>query len=153
MAYEEVFQQVAAKYGLDWQLLAAQSWHESAFDPKKVGEAGELGLMQITPVIWEEWSTKVGATDPDVPEENVRVAGAYLAWLSDRLVAAGRGEACWMLAAYSWGANNVLRLLQVHAGWDQVPSQHQDYANAIILCAEANAVSRAIAPSASPIYA
>jgi len=37
----------AKKYGIPWELLLAQLWVESGGDPNAIGNAGEIGLMQL----------------------------------------------------------------------------------------------------------
>ena len=123
MAYDEIFQQVAQKYGLDWRLMVEQCFRESRFDPLAVGAASDMGLMQIVPATWDEWATKIGVYDPFDPESNITVAGAYLAWIRDQLAKAGRLEPYWMLAAYNWGIGNVLTLLKSGGGWKDVPER------------------------------
>ncbi|HIC90225.1 MAG TPA: hypothetical protein EYP04_12600 [Anaerolineae bacterium] len=141
MAYEELFKKVAAEYGLDWHLLAELARKESQYDPLAVGNANDMGLMQILPTTWEEWAPKVGVHDPFNPESNVRVAAAYLAWIREQLSKVGRPEIYWILIAYNWGLSNVLRLLRSGGGWEDVPEERQDYAVDVILTAEARAMA------------
>jgi soluble lytic murein transglycosylase-like protein len=146
MAYEDICEQVAREYGLDLLLLIEQCYRESRFDPLAVGAAGDLGLMQIVPATWDEWSVKVGVFDPFDPDSNLTVAGAYLAWLRDQLAKVNRSEPYWMLVAYNWGIGNVLKLFQQGKGWADVPEPRRDYATGILLAAEANALAQKIAP-------
>jgi soluble lytic murein transglycosylase-like protein len=152
MAYEDIFQRVAGKYGLDWRLMVEQCFRESRFDPLAVGAASDMGLLQIVPATWDEWAPKVGVYDPFDPESNITVAGAYLAWLRDQLTTAGRPEPYWMLAAYNWGIGNVLRLLQGGGSWKDVPEIRRDYATGITLAAEANALAEQIVPGVKPVH-
>jgi membrane-bound lytic murein transglycosylase F len=140
MAYEEIFHRVGADFDLDWRLLSEIAWRESRHDPKAVGKAGDMGLMQIMPATWNQWAPKVGAADPYDPESNVRVAAAVLNYLSEQLGKAGRPELYWILTAYNWGIGNVLRLLQAHGDWAQVPPERQNYANDIALSIETRAL-------------
>ncbi len=133
MAFEELFTNVASEFHLDRNLLAEIAWRESRFDPKAVGRAGDMGLMQILPSTWQEWAPRVKVEDPFDPLSNIRVAGAYLNWLRTQLVKTGRPEIYWILAAYNWGIGNVLRLLRDGGSWSQVPAQRQDYATGIAL--------------------
>jgi soluble lytic murein transglycosylase-like protein len=152
MAYEDIFQQVAQKYGLDWRLMVEQCFRESRFDPLAVGAASDMGLMQIVPATWDEWAPKVGVYDPFDPESNITVAGAYLAWLGEQLAKAGHPEPYWVLAAYNWGIGNVLRLFQSGGGWKDVPDVRRDYATGIILAAEANALAEQITPGVELVH-
>ncbi len=152
MAYEDIFQQVAQQYGLDWRLMVEQCFRESRFDPLAVGAASDMGLVQIVPATWNEWSAKVGVYDPFDPESNITVAGAYLAWIKEQLAKVGRAEPYWMLVAYNWGIGNVLRLLKEGGKWDDVPEIRRNYATGIILAAEANALAEQIVPDKPRVH-
>lgn len=152
MAYEDLFRKVGDEYGLDWRLLAQQSWRESRFDPLAVGAATDMGLMQILPSTWDEWAPKVGAFDPFDPESNIRVAAAILAYLRTTLTKLGRPETHWWLVAYNWGIGNVSRLVKSNGTWSQVPPVRQAYATDIILAAEADALAAQLGPTAKQVY-
>jgi membrane-bound lytic murein transglycosylase MltF len=152
MAFEEIFQRVAAEHDLDWYLMVEQGFRESRFDPLAVGAASDMGLMQIVPATWDEWSTKAGVYDPFDPESNIVVAGSYLAWLRDQLAKVGRPESYWLLAAYNWGIGNVLKLLKSGGSWKDVPDVRRDYATGIILAAEANALAEQITPGRELVH-
>jgi soluble lytic murein transglycosylase len=46
----------ARRYGVDPALVKAVVWKESRFNPKARGQAGELGLMQLTDPAAQEWA-------------------------------------------------------------------------------------------------
>jgi peptidoglycan lytic transglycosylase F len=46
--YRAWFQQAAAKYGLDWRLLAAIGFQESRWDPQATSPNGATGVMMLT---------------------------------------------------------------------------------------------------------
>ena len=144
MDIEDIFATVAAEYHLDKHQLAEQGWRESRWDPLAVGQADDMGIMQIVPATWNEWAPKVGVYDPFDPESNVRVAAAYLTYLRSFLAeqVRVRGDH-WLLVAYNWGPGNVRQLVEAGQGWDQVPSVRQDYALSILLGAEARALAAA----------
>ena len=48
-AYDSAIVKASALYGVDARLIRAVIWKESRFNPKCVGKAGEIGLMQVTP--------------------------------------------------------------------------------------------------------
>jgi soluble lytic murein transglycosylase-like protein len=152
VAFEEIFQQVAGKYKLDWHLMVEQCNRESRFDPLAVGTDNAMGLMQIVPAIWDDWAPKVGVYDPFDPESNIVVAGAYLARLHEQLTAVDRPEPHWLLAAYDWGVANVLKLLKTGGSWQDVPDERRDYATDIILAAETNALAEQIAPGSEAVH-
>ena len=144
MDIEDIFTTVAAEYHLDKHQLAEQGWRESRWDPLAVGQASDMGIMQIAPATWDEWAPKVGVYDPFDPNSNIRVAAAYLVYLrtflAERLRL--RGDH-WLLATYSWGPDNVQRLVQAGKVWDQTPAIHQEYALSILLGAETRALAAA----------
>ena len=47
--YDELIAEAAARHEVDPLLIKAVIFQESVFDPKVVGSAGEVGLMQILP--------------------------------------------------------------------------------------------------------
>ena len=79
--YDAIVRREAAAHGFDWPLIVSQMYQESRFDPKARSPAGALGLMQILP----RTARAFGASDPYDPEQSVRAATAYLAWLHSRL--------------------------------------------------------------------
>jgi membrane-bound lytic murein transglycosylase F len=46
--YQSWFEQAAAKYGLDWQLVAAQAYQESHWNPRAKSFTGVRGIMMLT---------------------------------------------------------------------------------------------------------
>jgi peptidoglycan lytic transglycosylase F len=46
--YRAWFQQAAARYGLDWRLLAAIGFQESRWDPRAASPNGAMGVMMLT---------------------------------------------------------------------------------------------------------
>jgi soluble lytic murein transglycosylase-like protein len=132
ITYEEMFQEIAAQYELDWHLLAQAAYQESGLNPRAVGKDDDTGLMQIIPSTWNEWAPKVGVSDPFDPYSNVHVAAAYLAFLREYFSEMGYPEDRWMLVAYNWGPDNLRRLLEDGRGWEQVPEKRQRYALSIL---------------------
>ena len=144
MDYEALFAQVAAEYGLDKHQLAEQGWRESRWDPLAIGKSNDMGIMQILPATWSEWAPKIRVYDPFDPESNIRVAAAYLVYLrtylANQLKLVGDH---WVLVAYNWGPGNVRQLVEAGKGWNDVPTERQDYALNILLGAEARALAAA----------
>lgn len=54
--YDALIRRVAAAHQLDPMLVKAVVWRESRFDPKKIGTAGERGLMQVSEVAANDWA-------------------------------------------------------------------------------------------------
>jgi cell wall-associated NlpC family hydrolase len=61
-AYDQLFQQAGAKYGVSPALLASVARAESGLDPRAVSKAGAQGLMQLMPATAS--SLGVNAFDP-----------------------------------------------------------------------------------------
>ena len=56
--YDQLIHAVSATNKLDPMLVKAVVWRESRFDPKKLGGAGERGLMQVSEIAAREWATE-----------------------------------------------------------------------------------------------
>jgi soluble lytic murein transglycosylase len=54
--YDSLIRSVATEHHLDPMLVKAVVWRESRFDPKKMGSAGERGLMQVSEKAADEWA-------------------------------------------------------------------------------------------------
>ena len=88
--YDTLVARQAGIYRLDPDLVWTIIYEETYFSPWKVGKDGEVGLMQVTPVVGRDWATETGmrelerqmASDPRTmlsdPERNVQVACWYL---------------------------------------------------------------------------
>ncbi len=72
--YLEWFQEAAAKYGLDWRLLAAMGYQESKWDPGAVSFTGVRGLMQLT----EDTAAMMRAGDRLDPRSSIFGGAKYL---------------------------------------------------------------------------
>jgi hypothetical protein len=140
MTYEEMFKEIAQEYDLDWRILAQQAYRESHLDPLDIGDANEVGLMQILPSTWNEWAPKVGVTDPFDPYSSTLVAAAYLAHLKEYFGRMGYPGDHWMLAAYNWGPHNLRQLFEAGGGWAQVPAGTRQYVLDILQALEADTV-------------
>ena len=56
--YDHLIQAVASANKLDPMLVKAVVWRESRFDPKKLGGAGERGLMQVSEIAARDWAAE-----------------------------------------------------------------------------------------------
>lgn len=136
MTYKEMFKEIAQKYNLPWALLAEQAYRESGMDASAVGEANDMGLMQIVPSTWDEWAPRVGVSDSFDPYSNVLVGAAYLAFLHQYFADRGYPERYWALVAYSWGPGNLRRHLAAEKPWNALPDSQRRYALQIVLAAD-----------------
>jgi len=132
MTYREMFEEVAGQYNLDWRLLAEIAYQESRFNPWAIGRSNEMGLMQIHPVTWGVWAPRVGVTDPYNPYSNVRVAAAFLAYLTNFCQARGYSDPRCVLIGYNWGPSNLQKLFRENGTLEQAPEKPRQYANRIL---------------------
>ncbi len=97
-------------HGLDPFLLLAVMMHESRFNMKARGSAGEIGLMQIMPRTAQWLASQAGLPeqfDLENPSINIRIGATYLASLRKKF----KSHRSRYLAAYNMGSRNVRRLL------------------------------------------
>lgn len=97
--FEQMFQQSAARYGLNPRLLAAVAKTESNFNPSATSGAGAQGLMQFMPA-----TARGLGIDPRDPAQAIDGAARYLSTQLDRF-----GSIDLALAAYNAGPGAVQR--------------------------------------------
>jgi hypothetical protein len=141
MTYEQIFQEIAPQFGLDWRLMAELAYQESRMDRWAIGRDSDLGLMQIIPSTWDEWAPKMGVTDPFDPYSNILVAAAYLAYVRDYSRANGYLEEHWALVGYNWGPDHLRQIFEENGNFADVPEKQRHYVLAI-LQARAGGVER-----------
>ena len=61
--YNGIIRDAAAEFGVEYALIKAVIWQESRFDEKAVGQAGEIGLMQLMELSAFEWADEHGVHD------------------------------------------------------------------------------------------
>lgn len=113
----------ATVHDFDYALLASLAWAESSWQEKAVSDAGAMGILQIMPATWAEWSQRVDppATDPFNDAQNLEVGIAYLKWLLEQT-----GGNVWnALVAYNWGIGNLL-------SGATIPDESAEFANKVI---------------------
>ncbi len=88
--YDALIAREAAIYRVDPDLVWSIVYEETYFSPWKTGKNGEIGLMQVTPVVGREWAAETGmhelerqmASDPKNflrdPEHNIQIGCWYL---------------------------------------------------------------------------
>ena len=72
-----IARRIARAYRVPASLVLAVIWQESAGDPYAQGSAGEIGLMQVTPIAAEDVG-RDALTSFDVPEKQIDVGAAFL---------------------------------------------------------------------------
>lgn len=81
--YDPIIASVAAEHRLDPMLVKAVTWRESRFDARKVGTAGERGLMQVSAKAANEWAHENKVADFQLdqlfdPKTNLEAGSWYL---------------------------------------------------------------------------
>ena len=137
--FDALIAREAAIYHLPPDLVWSVIYQETYFKPWVLGAAGEIGLMQVTPLVAREWAQKTGlrelaeqaARDPQKvlanPERNIQIGCWYLETLREKYRDMPGAEAR-MLAAYNAGPSRV-------SEWSDTgnarPSKEEDFINRI----------------------
>lgn len=116
--FDELIARQARVYRLDEKLVWSVIYEETYFRSAVIGDADEVGLMQITPLVARDWAKETGLTDLERqanenvvaflsdPERNIQIGCWYLEKLRERY--RGRpAETAMMLGAYNAGPSRV----------------------------------------------
>ena len=124
--YDSVIKREAARYKVDPDLVWSIAYEETYFSPWKKGRNGEIGLMQVTPVVAREWASEnssalLSTNTPfdankvlEDPQRNIQIACWYLQKAGNDYQGVSGREAR-MLAAYNAGPSRA-------ADWNRVES-------------------------------
>jgi soluble lytic murein transglycosylase len=116
--YDDLIARHAKVYRLDDKLVWSVIYQETWFRSWKIGDAGEVGLMQITPTVAREWAKETGMKDLEKqvaedfvnslkePERNIQIGCWYLEKLREKYRDSDAKDAM-MLAAYNAGPSRV----------------------------------------------
>ena len=125
--YDAVIARESARHHVDPDLVWSIAYEETYFRSWKRGRNGEIGLMQVTPVVAREWAannnsallTSSRPMDADAllqdPERNVQVACWYLEKAGNDYQGVPGREAR-MLAAYNAGPSRAADWSRVENG-------------------------------------
>jgi|SRR5882757_6872133 len=125
--YDELIARQAEVYKLDKNLVWSVIYEETYFKPWEIGADGEIGLMQVTPVVAREWAKETGMKAFEKraaenvtellrdPETNLQIGCWYLEKLRQNYRDLP-GEEARMLAAYNAGPSRVEE-------WDKTAAQ------------------------------
>ncbi len=104
--YRKAFEDAAARFGLDWRMLASVGYQESLWDPAAISPTGVRGLMQIT----TDTADFLNIDDRLDPKQSIYGAARYLQQLAGRLPPEiQEPDRTWMtLAAYNVGMGHLL---------------------------------------------
>jgi membrane-bound lytic murein transglycosylase F len=103
--YEALFRLAADDSPFEWELIAAQSYQESHWDPDAVSATGVEGLMMLTLSTAE----RVGIEDRTDPRQSIEGGVAYLSDLYRRVPESvtGQDRLWFALAAYNVGMGHM----------------------------------------------
>jgi soluble lytic murein transglycosylase len=125
--FDAVIRRQAAIYRVDPDLVWSIIYEETYFSPWKNGADGEIGLMQIRPMVGREWATETGmreferqmATTPETllrdPERNIQIGCWYLEKIGEQFQGAPDAEAR-MVAGYNAGPSRAAEWSRVADG-------------------------------------
>ncbi len=68
---------IAAQVGVDWRLMSAMAYHESRFRNDQISHKGAVGLMQVTPIVAEDFGLEEGYDLAD-PSTNISLAARLI---------------------------------------------------------------------------
>jgi soluble lytic murein transglycosylase len=132
--FDAMISRQAAIYRVDPDLVWSIIYEETYFSPWKKGQDGEIGLMQVTPVVAREWATETGmrelerqvAADPESvlrdPERNIQIGCWYLEKIWEQFQDAQDVEAR-MIAAYNAGPSRAVEWSRVEEGKTQTGAE------------------------------
>jgi soluble lytic murein transglycosylase len=116
--YDALIAQQASIYRVDPDLVWSIIYEETYFSPWKVGQAGEIGLMQVTPTVAKEWATETGMREFERqvssdahsflrdPEHNIQIGCWYLEKIHEQFQDSPDPEAR-MIAGYNAGPSRA----------------------------------------------
>src|SRR5712672_3271843 len=125
--YDSLIAREAAAHHIEPDLVWSIVYEETYFSPWKKGRNGEIGLMQVTPVVAREWAAESGVApmeqrtsmDPATllrdPERNVQIGCWYLE-KADQDYRNTPGRDARILAAYNAGPSRAAEWSRVAPG-------------------------------------
>lgn len=125
--YDSIIARESARYHVDPDLVWSIAYEETYFSPWKNGRNGEIGLMQVTPVVAREWAAESNSApagsrsqlDADTllrdPQRNIQIACWYLQKAAEEYQGVPGREAR-MLAAYNAGPSRAVEWNRVENG-------------------------------------
>lgn len=100
--YVPYFLEAGRLYDIDPNLLAAQAFKESRYNPRAVSRIGAEGIMQLKP----RTARSLGVTDSFDPRQNILGGAKYLRKQLNRF----NGDLTMALAAYNAGSTLVAKV-------------------------------------------
>ena len=125
--YDSLIAREASLHHIDPDLVWSIVYEETYFSPWKKGRNGEIGLMQVTPVVAREWAAESGVAPMEQrssmntetflrdPERNVQIGCWYLE-KADQDYRNSPGREARILAAYNAGPSRAAEWSRVTSG-------------------------------------
>jgi len=139
--YKQLIYKEAAKYGLDWKLMAAIAYQESQFDPEATSFNNTKGLMQVTKIAAEE----MGISNHFNPSENIKAGIQYFdkmlkkfEYLDDDLE-----KIHFALVSYNVGYGHVSDALKIAEDMGLDPTKWQSLKKTLPLLSKSSYYTRA----------
>lgn len=116
--FDDLISRHARIYNLDDRLVWSVIYEETYFRSGSIGDVGEIGLMQVTPLVAREWGKETGLSQFEreietnvvdflsEPERNIQIGCWYLEKLRERY-RNRPAETAMTLAAYNAGPSRV----------------------------------------------
>jgi membrane-bound lytic murein transglycosylase F len=103
--FRQEFQNAQEITGIDWRLLAAVAYQESAWDPLATSPTGVRGIMMLT----EETADRLNVSNRLDPRQSIRAGAKYLQDLIEQLPdSVPSPDKLWLgLAAYNLGLGHM----------------------------------------------
>ena len=116
--FDELIARQARVFNIDEALIWSLIYEETYFRRTAIGQNGEIGLMQVTPLVAREWAKETGLSEFERqanenmkellqnPERNIQIG----CWYFEKMRSQFRGrpaETAMTLAAYNAGASRV----------------------------------------------
>lgn len=138
--FRAFFEEAAAKWGVDWRLLAAIGYQESHWRSGAVSPTGVRGIMMLT----EDTAAYLGLEDRLDPKTSILGGAQYYARQTERVAdSVEEPDRTWMaLAAYNVGFNHVKDARQIVEWQGGNPDTWIDISNALPLLAQRQWYSR-----------
>ncbi len=129
--FRPMFEEAGMRYGIDWTLLAAQSYQESHWNPRAKSPTGVRGIMMLTLTTAKEMGIKSRLN----AKENILGGAKYLAQMRKRLPQSiTRHDREWMaLAAYNVGFGHMRDAFVLTERLDKNPNLWTDVSTVLPL--------------------
>ena len=107
--YDDIIKKEAHRIHWDWRLIASIIYQESRFKPDLESSMGAYGLMQLMPVVMENYGIDYDSS----PEDQIRAGGKLLQHIENELpesICDSLERQKFILASYNTGLGNIMEI-------------------------------------------